>query len=266
MEEKIYQLNIEDISKNPYQPRRNFDRVKLKELAHSIEVNGVLQPVIVRKSNLFGYELLAGERRLRASKLAKLSKIPAIIRSYTDNDMMVLSILENLQRDDMSPLEEAASIKKIIEKSSMTHDEVAQHLGKSRSYISNLLRILKLPQEILTLLEDKKISLAHARTLLAEENKEKQIFLAHRTIEEKLNVRQLEDIIYQKEQIKKTSNKKNIKKNIYIEEKEKELAKSLGISNKISYNEKLQKGKLELTFESLEKLEEILIKLTKNPQ
>ena len=150
---------------------------KLKELSHSIEVNGVLQPIIVRKSNLFGYELLAGERRLRASKLANLDKIPAIIRSYSDNDMMVLSILENLQRDDMSPLDEAESIKKIIEKSSMTHDEVAKHLGKSRSYISNLLRILKLPQEILHLLEEK-ISLAHARTLLAEENKEKQVFLA----------------------------------------------------------------------------------------
>ncbi|BAV02726.1 ParB/RepB/Spo0J family partition protein [Lactococcus formosensis] len=262
MEEKIYQLNIEDISKNPYQPRRNFDSDKLNELSHSIEVNGVLQPIIVRKSNLFGYELLAGERRLRASKLANLDKIPAIIRSYSDNDMMVLSILENLQRDDMSPLDEAESIKKIIEKSSMTHDEVAKHLGKSRSYISNLLRILKLPQEILLLLEEKKISLAHARTLLAEENKEKQVFLAHKTIQEKLNVRQLEDLIYQKDSNKKISNKKSI----YIVEKEKELTKCLGISNKISYNEKLQKGKLELYFESLEKLEELLNKLTKNSQ
>lgn len=262
MEEKIYQLNIEDISKNPYQPRRNFDSDKLNELSHSIEVNGVLQPIIVRKSNLFGYELLAGERRLRASKLANLDKIPAIIRSYSDNDMMVLSILENLQRDDMSPLDEAESIKKIIEKSSMTHDEVAKHLGKSRSYISNLLRILKLPQEILLLLEEKKISLAHARTLLAEENKEKQVFLAHKTIQEKLNVRQLEDLIYQKDSNKKISNKKGI----YIVEKEKELTKCLDISNKISYNEKLQKGKLELYFESLEKLEELLNKLTKNSQ
>lgn len=262
MEEKIYQLNIEDISKNPYQPRRNFDSDKLNELSHSIEVNGVLQPIIVRKSNLFGYELLAGERRLRASKLANLDKIPAIIRSYSDNDMMVLSILENLQRDDMSPLDEAESIKKIIEKSSMTHDEVAKHLGKSRSYISNLLRILKLPQEILLLLEEKKISLAHARTLLAEENKEKQVFLAHKTIQEKLNVRQLEDLIYQKDSNKKISNKKSI----YIVEKEKELTKCLGISNKILYNEKLQKGKLELYFESLEKLEELLNKLTKNSQ
>lgn len=262
MEEKIYLLNIEDISKNPYQPRKHFDHDKLKELSHSIEVNGVLQPIIVRKSNLFGYELLAGERRLRASKLAKLDKIPAIIRSYSDNDMMVLSILENLQRDDMSPLDEAESIKKIIEKSSMTHDEVAKHLGKSRSYISNLLRILKLPQEILLLLEEKKISLAHARTLLAEENKEKQVFLAHKTIQEKLNVRQLEDLIYQKDSNKKISNKKSI----YIVEKEKELTKCLGISNKISYNEKLQKGKLELYFESLEKLEELLNKLTKNSQ
>ncbi|MFK4881064.1 ParB/RepB/Spo0J family partition protein [Lactococcus petauri] len=262
MEEKIYLLNIEDISKNPYQPRKHFDHDKLKELSHSIEVNGVLQPIIVRKSNLFGYELLAGERRLRASKLAKLDKIPAIIRSYSDKDMMVLSILENLQRDNMSPLDEAESIKKILEKSSLTHDEVAQHLGKSRSYISNLLRILKLPQEILHLLEEKKISLAHARTLLAEENKEKQVSLAHKVIQEKLNVRQLEDIIYQKVATKKTNNKKSI----YIEEKEKEIARCLGVSNKISYNEKHQNGKLELHFDSLEKLEELLNKLTKNPQ
>ncbi|WP_251712953.1 ParB/RepB/Spo0J family partition protein [Lactococcus ileimucosae] len=261
MEEKIYQLNIEEISKNPYQPRKNFDSDKLRELAQSIKVNGVLQPIIVRKSSLFGYELLAGERRLRAAKLANLNKIPAIIRMYSDDDMMILSILENIQRDDMSPLDEAKSIRKIIDKSSMTHDEVAKYLGKSRSYISNLLRILKLPHSILLLLGDKKISLAHARTLLAEENEEKQVLLAQKVVKEKLNVRQLEDIIYRK------SNKKiNNKKNIYIEEKEKEITKYLGISNKISYDRHRQKGKIELQFDSLEKMEEILEILTNDSQ
>ncbi|WP_081165885.1 ParB/RepB/Spo0J family partition protein [Lactococcus garvieae] len=262
MDEKIYQLKIEEISKNPYQPRKNFNQDKLNELAKSIEASGILQPLIVRKSNLLGYELLAGERRLRAAKLAKLDKVPAIIRSYSDDDMMVLSILENLQRDNMDPLDEAESVKKIIEKSSMTHEEVARHLGKSRSYISNLLRILKLPRPVLLLLEDKKLTLAHARTLLAEENEEKQITLANRTVADKLNVRQLENIIYKKNNDKKNGSKKSI----YIEEKEKEITKNLGISNKISFNQSKQQGKIELQFDNLEKLEEVIEILTKSSQ
>lgn len=262
MDEKIYQLNIKEISKNPYQPRKHFDAEKLNELAKSIEESGILQPIIVRKSDLVGYELLAGERRLRAAQLAKLDKVPAIVRTYSDDDMMILSILENLQRDDMSPLDEAHSVKKIIDKSSMTHDEVAKHLGKSRSYVSNLLRILKLPPKVLLLLEDKKLSLAHARTLLGEEKEDRQVFLAEKTVEEKLNVRQLENIIYKKNNIKKDKSKKSI----YIEEKEKEIVKQLGISNKISFNKATQHGKIELQFESLEKMEEILNILTKTPQ
>lgn len=153
---------------NPYQPRLVFDEDRLRELANSIKENGVLQPIIVRKSKLIGYELLAGERRFQASKLAGLETIPAIIRTYSDEEMMTLSILENLQRENLNPLEESKSLAQLSEKLGMTHDEIAKALGKSRSYVSNLIRLLGLPDKILKHVENRTLSPAHARTLLAE--------------------------------------------------------------------------------------------------
>lgn len=154
----------------PYQPRLVFDEDRLRELANSIKENGVLQPIIVRKSKLIGYELLAGERRFQASKLAGLETIPAIIRTYSDEEMMTLSILENLQRENLNPLEESKSLAQLSEKLGMTHDEIAKALGKSRSYVSNLIRLLGLPDKILKHVENRTLSPAHARTLLAEKN------------------------------------------------------------------------------------------------
>lgn len=258
MEEKIYLISTSSITPNPYQPRLSFDQDKLEELSQSIKVNGILQPIIVRKSNFFGFELLAGERRLRAAELAGLSEVPVIIREYSDHDMMVLSILENLQREDMSPVDEAKSLKKLSEKAGMTHEEIAQLLGKSRSYISNLLRILHLPETILQMLDDKKLSFAHARTLLAVEDSDQQIELAHKIILEQLSVRQIENLIYSKK------NKKNAKsKNIFIQDIEEKLAKSLG-HKKIKLSSKNNRtGKLEISFSNLEELENLIEKLTK---
>ena len=175
MVEQITQLKLSTIVKNPYQPRLVFDEDKLKELANSIQENGVLQPIIVRKSKLVGYELLAGERRFQASKLAGLETIPAIIRSYSDEEMMTLSILENLQRENLNPLEESKSLAQLADKLGMTHDQIAKALGKSRSYVSNLIRLLGLPDTILKHVENRDISPAHARTLLAEKNPKKQL-------------------------------------------------------------------------------------------
>ena len=208
MTEKIELLKISEIVRNPYQPRTVFDADKLQELADSIKENGVLQPIIVRQSSLLGYELLAGERRFLASQMAGLQEIPAIVRNYSDEEMMTLSILENLQRENLNPIEEARSLSVLTEKLGLTHAEIGKSLGKSRSYVSNSLRILSLPQEILQLVEQNQLSLAHARTLLAVPTKIQQRSLAQRVVREKMSVRQLENLIYGK---KKTEN--NSKKN-----------------------------------------------------
>ena len=201
MTEEITQLKLSTIVKNPYQPRLVFDEDRLRELANSIKENGVLQPIIVRKSKLIGYELLAGERRFQASKLAGLETIPAIIRTYSDEEMMTLSILENLQRENLNPLEESKSLAQLSEKLGMTHDEIAKALGKSRSYVSNLIRLLGLPDKILKHVENRTLSPAHARTLLAEKNPKKQLELVDKIINEQLNVRELEAIIYGEEKV-----------------------------------------------------------------
>ncbi|MFC4651707.1 ParB/RepB/Spo0J family partition protein [Lactococcus nasutitermitis] len=263
MTEKIVELKISDIVKNPYQPRLAFDEKKLAELANSIQENGVLQPIIVRKSALVGYELLAGERRFLASQIAKQSTIPAIIRDYSDEKMMTLSILENLQREDLNTVEEARSLSLLTEKLGLTHDEVAQSLGKSRSYVSNLLRILDLPESILQQVSTGKISLAHGRTLLAEKNKIRQKNLAARITTDNLSVRQLEDLIYKKSSKQNKASK--IDKNIFIEEREHELIKILGKSVKIKANKQYQ-GTLSVSFDSLDELEELTKLLKKYHQ
>ena len=145
-------LLMSDIVKNPYQPRIVFDESKLQELSDSIKENGVLQPIIVRKSPIIGYEILAGERRFRASQLAGLTKIPAIIRELSDDEMMTLAILENLQRDDLTLLDEARSLQNLVTKQGLTHTQIAEKLGKSRPYVSNAIRILNLPEPILQLI------------------------------------------------------------------------------------------------------------------
>lgn len=256
MVEQITQLKLSTIVKNPYQPRLVFDEDKLKELANSIQENGVLQPIIVRKSKLVGYELLAGERRFQASKLAGLETIPAIIRSYSDEEMMTLSILENLQRENLNPLEESKSLAQLADKLGMTHDQIAKALGKSRSYVSNLIRLLGLPDTILKHVENRDISPAHARTLLAEKNPKKQLELVDKIIKEQLNVRALEAIIYGEEKFTdKSISKLNI--NLFTDETEKELMKKLGNRVKIQANKKYQ-GNLSIHFDNLDELEHLI--------
>ena len=257
MTEEITQLKLSTIVKNPYQPRLVFDEDRLRELANSIKENGVLQPIIVRKSKLIGYELLVGERRFQASKLAGLETIPAIIRTYSDEEMMTLSILENLQRENLNPLEESKSLAQLSDKLGMTHDEIAKALGKSRSYVSNLIRLLGLPDKILKHVENR----THARTLLAEKNPKKQLELVDKIINEQLNVRELEAIIYGEEKVTdKSVSNSNI--NLFTDETEKELMKKLGNKVKIQANKKYQ-GKLSLHFDNLDELEHLIELLKK---
>ena len=162
--EEIVEIDISELRPNPYQPRKEFDPEKLTELAVSIKEHGIIQPIIVKKS-VKGYEIIAGERRYRASKLAGLDKVPAIVRPFTDEQMAEISLLENIQRENLNPIEEALAYKQLLEKSHMTHENLSTKVGKSRSYITNVIGLLRLPSEVQELVSKGKISMGHARAL-----------------------------------------------------------------------------------------------------
>ena len=170
--EEIVELPISELRSNPYQPRKNFDETALQELATSIKEHGVFQPVIVKKS-IKGYEIIAGERRVKASKLAGKETVPTIIRDFSDQDMMEIALLENLQRENLNALEEAMAYKKLIDELSLTQEQLANRLGKSRSHITNMLGLLSLPEEVKDMIMASKISMSHARVLSKIEDSEK---------------------------------------------------------------------------------------------
>lgn len=247
--EELHYLKIKDIQANPYQPRLHFDEEKLLELAQSIKENGVIQPIIVRRSPLIGFELLAGERRLRASQLAGLTEIPAVIKQLSDDDLLYQAIIENLQRSDLNPIEEAHSYEKLIEKG-LTHDEIAQIMGKSRPYITNLLRLLHLSESTRQAVETGKITQGHARQLVALSEKQ-QAEWVQKIQEKDISVRQLETILSSKK-------KKTIRKsNQFVAEEEEKLAKLLG--TKVTIQQKKNgSGQLTIQFQNIEEFERII--------
>jgi ParB family chromosome partitioning protein len=187
------EIPVGKIRPNPYQPRKTFDDKGLEELAASISENGVFQPVLVRES-IGGYELIAGERRLRASRLAGKKTIPAIVVDFDDQQVMEVSLLENIQRKDLTPIEEANAYDQLIRKFGYTQEQLAKRLGKSRTNVTNLLRLLNLPDRIRKMVDEGKLSYGQARTLLGVEDKEKMLRIAEKTVEEGLSVRQLEKL------------------------------------------------------------------------
>lgn len=189
----IKNIPIAEIRSNPFQPRRFFDEEKLIELADSIKEHGLFQPIIVKKS-IKGYELVAGERRVKAAKLAGYTDIPAIIKDYTDEEMMEVALLENIQREDLNPIEEAEAYDSILKKSSITQEDLAKKVFKSRSYITNVLGLVTLPEEVKTLVAEGKISMAHAKILSKMEDADYVISLAYRIIKSGMSVRELETI------------------------------------------------------------------------
>ena len=191
--DEIVELDLSELRPNPYQPRKKFDEEALNELADSIKEHGVFQPIIVKKS-IKGYEIVAGERRYRASKKLGLEKIPAIIKDFTDDEMMQISLLENLQRENLTSIEEAKAYKAIIDASNLTQEELAKKVGKSRSYITNILGLLTLPVSIQNLILENKISMGHARVLSKIEDDEKIKELANKVISDGLSVRELEEL------------------------------------------------------------------------
>lgn len=242
-------LSITDIQKNPYQPRKEFDREKLDELAQSIKENGVIQPIIVRQSPVIGYEILAGERRYRASLLAGLRSIPAVVKQLSDQEMMVQSIIENLQRENLNPIEEARAYESLVEKG-FTHAEIADKMGKSRPYISNSIRLLSLPEQILSEVENGKLSQAHARSLVGL-NKEQQDYFFQRIIEEDISVRKLEALLTEKKQ------KKLQKNDHFIQNEEEQLKKLLGLDVEIKLSKK-DSGKIIISFSNQEEYSRII--------
>jgi len=200
--EEIVELNLSDLRPNPYQPRKVFDEEALNELAASIREHGVFQPIIVKKS-IKGYDIIAGERRFRASKMAGLDKIPAIIRDFTDEQMMEIALLENLQREDLSVIEEALAYKSMIEHLNLTQDELSKRVGKSRSHITNILGLLRLPGEVQQMVSDGRITMGHARALSKLESRDEIIKLANKIVDDNLVVRDIENITSDNQVVKK---------------------------------------------------------------
>ena len=252
--DKVVDIPLEEIKKNPYQPRTVFNEEKLNELKDSIEKNGLLQPIVVKKA-VKGYYIIAGERRFRAFELLGKKTIPAIIKEMSDEEMMIFAVLENLQREDLSSLEEAESYKNLMDKMELTQEELAKKLGKSRPYITNSLRLLKLPAEIKAELEKGIISAAHARTLLALKTKKAMIEVCNRVKERQMTVRELEEYI---NNLTKPKTTKKVKaKDIFIEEQENILKKHLGTVVTIKQNRN-KKGKIEIEFKDNDEFERIV--------
>ena len=249
--ENYQYILIKDIHTNPYQPRKDFSIEKLNELANSIKENGLIQPIIVRKSSIIGYELLAGERRFRAAKIAGLTEIPALVKSLSDDEMMKQAIIENLQREDLNPIEEAESYQHLIYKG-LTHDEIAQIMGKSRPYITNLVRLLQLPDFVLKAVKEGHISQAHARLLIKLKEKDQKKWL-EKIISSDISVRKLEKLL----QTSPTKPKSENVQKIFIEEEEENLKKLLGVDVKISLSKK-QTGKISISFSNQEEYERII--------
>ncbi|MBG9587956.1 ParB/RepB/Spo0J family partition protein [Cytobacillus firmus] len=254
-EETVQEVKIKDIRPNPYQPRKVFEKEAIEELKQSILEHGILQPIIVRKS-IKGYEIVVGERRYRAAKEANLEKVPVVVRGLTEQQMMELAVLENLQREDLTPIEEAAAYQLLMEKLKVTQEELAKRLGKSRPHIANHVRLLSLPPKIQGLISDGKISMGHGRALLGLRKKEKLQALVEKTVKDGLNVRQLEQLIQQLNDVSRETKKPAVQKDIFIKERESSLRERFGTTVHIKQSK--NKGKIEIEFFSKEDLERIM--------
>ena len=246
--EEIVEIDISELRPNPYQPRKEFDPEKLTELAVSIKEHGIIQPIIVKKS-VKGYEIIAGERRYRASKLAGLDKVPAIVRPFTDEQMAEISLLENIQRENLNPMEEALAYKQLLEKSHMTHENLSTKVGKSRSYITNVIGLLRLPSEVQELVSKGKISMGHARALSKLESDEEIIRLAHKIDEENITVRDVEDISSKEEKKVKITKKVDNNDYKYVEDL---------LRDKLDTKIKIKDKKIEISFTNVADLNRIL--------
>ena len=249
---EIVELNLDDLRSNPYQPRRTFDEEALQELSSSIKEYGVFQPIIAKKS-IKGYEIVAGERRVLASRMAGLDKIPAIVKEFSDEEMMEIALLENLQRENLNAMEEAMAYKKIQQSLNITQEELAKKVGKSRSHVTNMMGLINLPEEVKDMILTKEISMVHARILSKLDDKEQIKKLANDVIEKKLSVRQLEDI---------TNSPIDFQRKKEIKRKERDGSEYSYIENalcdKLGTKVRIKKNKVEIKFENAADLTRLL--------
>lgn len=246
--EEIIDIKLEDLRANPYQPRKVFDESALKELSDSIKEHGVFQPIIVKKS-IKGYEIIAGERRVRASKLAGLETIPAIIRNFTDEQMMEIALLENLQRENLTSIEEAYAYKAMLDNLNLTQEELSKKVGKSRSHLTNILGLLRLPKSVQKLVASSELTMGHARALSKLESQEKMIEIADRIIKDNLSVRELENITTRETVLKPIHREKANNEFKYVEEI---------LRDKLDTKVRIKDKKIEISFTSTADLNRIL--------
>ena len=249
---EIVEISLDEIRSNPYQPRKIFDEEALNELAESIKEHGIVQPIIVKKS-IKGYELVAGERRTKASRIAGLKTIPAIIKNFNDQEMMEIALIENIQRENLNPIEEAMAYDNILKSSNMTQDELDKKFGKSRSYITNILGLLKLPETTKKYVEENKLTMSHARALSKLEDEEQIDRLADKIITEGLNVRTIENIA-RDEALPKINPQHTTK----VSDSNKYIIYENALREKTGTRAKIGNKKIEIPFNSTQELERIL--------
>ena len=253
IENKTNKLSLSDIIPNKYQPRKNFDNENLDDLTNSIRERGVIQPIIVRESNSENskYEIIAGERRWIAARKAGLHDIPAIITEADDLKSLEFAIVENVQRHDLNPLEEAQGYKRLIDEFAYDQEKVSKFIGKSRSYITNSLRLLHLPPEVLEFIEEKKLTAGHAKILVGLDN---ALFIANKIIEKKLSVRQTENFV---KIFRKKPNSQKLSKDVNIRQLEESVSGKTGLNVNIK-NNKQNKGVISFSYQDLDQLNKII--------
>ena len=254
--ETVVELKISEVEPDRNQPRRDFDEIKLAELASSIKEHGVITPIIVTKLDTGFYRIIAGERRWRASKIAEKKTIPAIVRQVEKGELYEISMIENLQRQDLNPVEEAKGYKRLTDEFGLTQEQISKRLGKSRSSVANSLRILNLPKEVINLIENGDVSFGHAKVLLSLEDEKKQIALASKIVQEKLSVRDLEALL--KQPVKKETKPKKVDLNMKLALKAYEEKVTKGLSTKVKIVGNKNKGKIEIEYYGTEDLERIV--------
>ncbi len=251
----IIYLDINDIKPNINQPRKQFDDEKIDELATSIETYGVIQPIVLRKSDV-GYEIVAGERRWRAARKASLKTVPCIIKELTEEENMFISIIENMQREDLNPIEEAEALQQMIEKFGLSQEQVSKSVGKSRPYITNALRLLKLPFEIRAYVLEGKLTNGHARAIAGIEDEIVQVAVADKAVEEGLSVREVETLVKSIGEPKQKKQSEKRQKSADVLKVEEELKEVLG--TKVRLKNSGNKGKIEIEYYNREDLERLI--------
>lgn len=261
-ENNIAWLKISQVEPNPLQPRKIFDNEKLQALAESIKEHGILQPIVVKKNENGFYTIVAGERRWRAARIAGIKEVPVIIKDYDEKTVSEIALIENLQRENLNPIEEAMGYERLIKEFSMTQEELSNKVGKSRPAIANSLRLLNLSPSLQKLVKQQEISAGHARALLAINDPVKQEETAYKVIEKDWSVRQIENYVNELLKEEKSPQKKENKINVARDELETSLSNILG--TKVRINQNKNKGKIEIEFYDKESLEKIVNLLRKD--